>query len=402
MRNRVGHIFLCSVSILLLSLQLFAQISTDKTYGDERKQAFEVYKANRNLEALPLFEDLLKRNSKDSDVMVGLADCLIHRAATIEDQNAAAKERLRARDLLLKAQQLGNNNNIVLNLLQTIPADGVVNYESGPAGLAMQAGEAAFAKGDFEEAIKNYSRVLELEPTKYSAALFIGDSYFAEKNFPLAGQWYDRASQIDPNTETAYRYYADMLTNQGEMEKARTKAINAVVAEPYNPITWRGLQQWAIANKLQLTFVHIQTPDNTSQKDPTHINININPNQPSEQMSVWLVYSMARARWRGDEFKKHFPSESEYRHSLAEESDALNIAASVLKEDSKKKKALLKQSADLAVLLKLSETQLIEPYVLLSAPDQGIARDYEAYREHNRDKLTEYLSDFIVPPAPSK
>jgi hypothetical protein len=45
---------------------------------------------------------------------------------------------------------------------------------------------------------------------------------------------------------------------------------------------------------------------------------------------------------------------------------------------------------------------LIEPYVLLSAPDQGIARDYEAYREHNRDKLTEYLSDFIVPPAPSK
>jgi len=401
-RNRVGQILFCSVSIFFSSLQLVAQIGTDKTYGDERKQAFEVYKANKHLEALPMFEDLLKRNPKDSDVMVGLADCLIHGAATIEDQHAAAEVRVRARDLLVKAQQLGNNSNIVLNLLQTIPTDGVVNYENGPAGLAMQAGEAAFAKGDFEEAIKDYSRVLELEPTKYSAALFIGDSYFGEKNFLQAGQWYDRASQIDPNTETAYRYYADMLTKQGDMEKARNKAISAVVAEPYNPITWRGLQQWAIANKLQLTSVHIQTPENVSQKDATHINININPNQPSEQMSVWLAYSMAKAKWRGDEFKKHFPAESEYRHSLAEESDALTIAASVLKEDSKKQKTLKKESADLTVLLKLSQAKMIEPYVLLSAPDQGIARDYAAYREHNREKLTEYLSEFIVPPAPAK
>jgi hypothetical protein len=68
----------------------------------------------------------------------------------------------------------------------------------------------------------------------------------------------------------------------------------------------------------------------------------------------------------------------------------------------KKKQTLIKQSADLAVLLKLSETKMIEPYVLLSAPGQGIVRDYEAYREQNRSKLKEYLSEFIVPPAPAK
>jgi hypothetical protein len=39
--------------------------------------------------------------------------------------------------------------------------------------------------------------------------------------------------------------------------------------------------------------------------------------------------------------------------------------------------------------------------VLLSAPDAGIARDYAAYREKNRATLETYLSDFVVPSAPS-
>jgi len=30
---------------------------------------------------------------------------------------------------------------------------------------------------------------------------------------------------------------------------------------------------------------------------------------------------------------------------------------------------------------------MIEPYVLLSAPDQGIAADYAAYRDLHRDQL---------------
>jgi len=45
---------------------------------------------------------------------------------------------------------------------------------------------------------------------------------------------------------------------------------------------------------------------------------------------------------------------------------------------------------------------MIEPYILLSAADQGIAQDYAAYRKKNRSKLEEYMSTFIVPPAPPK
>jgi hypothetical protein len=40
---------------------------------------------------------------------------------------------------------------------------------------------------------------------------------------------------------------------------------------------------------------------------------------------------------------------------------------------------------------------MIEPYVLLSAPDREIAADYVAYRDLHRDQLEQYFSDFIVP-----
>jgi len=36
--------------------------------------------------------------------------------------------------------------------------------------------------------------------------------------------------------------------------------------------------------------------------------------------------------------------------------------------------------------------KMIEPYVLLSAPDQGIAADYAAYRDLHRDQLEKSLS----------
>jgi len=43
---------------------------------------------------------------------------------------------------------------------------------------------------------------------------------------------------------------------------------------------------------------------------------------------------------------------------------------------------------------KLYQAKMIERYVLLNAADQGIAQDYPAYREKNREKLEQYLSKF--------
>jgi tetratricopeptide (TPR) repeat protein len=397
--------------LILVCALCSVQAQTENAAQDsktERQKAIELFNQGKQLEALPLFEDMVKQNPDDSQMLLGLASCLVNHSATLEDDDAAIKERVRARELLLKAQELGNNSTLLQNLLQLLPPDGHLTFNKTPADQAMQKGEAAFARNDYPEAIKNYSKALELDPTKYSAALFIGDSYFAEKDWAKAGEWYGKAIEINPNTETAYRYYADMLTRNGDQENARKLAIQAVVAEPYNPITWRGLEQWARSNRLALNDVHINAPVNSvSQGDDQHINITMDPSQPTDTSAVWLSYTLDRAKWRTEEFKKHFPDEKEYRHSLAEEAEALSLAAKVCEElvasdnNKKSKSSSLAKDADLRLLLKLDQAKMIEPYVLLSAPDAGIARDYAAYREKNRATLETYLSDFVVPSVPS-
>ena len=390
--------------LLLLSLPLFsataAQSGADDAYRAERKQAVALFNEQKHLEALPLFEELAAKNPDDADVLFGLGACLIDHSATIADEDAAKKERVRAREYLLRAKQLGNTNSLLLNLLDLLPPDGSIRHESNAeVDRAIQSGEAAFAKRDYDEAIANYSRAFALDPKNYAAALFIADSYFAKGDFAKAEEGYERAIQANPDVETAYRYEADMLTKKGAMEKARTRAIQAVVAEPYNPITWRGLAQWANVNHVQLKAIHINMHTVMAENAADGPLITVDPKSSPGAIAVGILYSGTRAIWRKEEFKKRFPQEPQYRHSLAEEADALSVAA---KFELKPGVSLNAIDPDLALLKRLYNANMIEPYILLNAADQGVAQDYPAYRSRNRSRLEDYLSQFVVPPTPSK
>jgi tetratricopeptide (TPR) repeat protein len=371
----------------------------------ERLAAINYAKQQNWLAALPIFEDLYSQNPRDIFVLEGLAQSLIARAVTLTDSRAAGKDRLRARDLLLSAKELGDQSQLsqnLLDVLKPLSASGEIKYaDNGAVDAAMKSGEAAFARHEFDEAIKNYSHALELDPKSYHAALFVGDSYFAEKRFPEAGEWYDRAKKINPNIETAYRYHADMLTKQGDFAAARIQAIEALVAEPYNAIPWRGLAAWGTAAHVQLQRVHVQTGAAVSAAGKENVTITFNADQPPEIAAVWLGYSAERALWSQDKFKKAYPQETQYRHSLAEESNALTAAAKVAEETgAKSPNGVIANDANVQLLLRLYHAGLLDPYILLNGADQGIAQDYAAYREKNRDKVREYLGTFVVPEPP--
>jgi tetratricopeptide (TPR) repeat protein len=172
---------------------------SDENYKTQRAQAMALFKVHKEVEALPLFEELSKRNPDDADVLAALGICLVAHASTLPDESAGKQERVRARAILMRAKQLGSTNGVMLNLLELIPLDGSVHHDTRPdVDQAFQAGELAFAKRDYDEAIKNYSRAFELDSQNYSAVLFIGDSYFAKKDFPNALVWYDRAIAVIP------------------------------------------------------------------------------------------------------------------------------------------------------------------------------------------------------------
>jgi tetratricopeptide (TPR) repeat protein len=326
-----------------------------------------------------------------------LAACLVEHAATLPDQEGGGKERLRARELLDRAWELGNHSTLAMNLsqlLKQLPESGAIQFSVNPqVDQAMRAGEAAFYRRGFDEALKNYSKALELEPGNYSAALFIGNTYDRQNEFAKSADWYEHAIQLDPNVETAYRYYADMLGKKGDMAKARIMLIHAAVAEPYNRIVWRELHAWAALNHTRITEVFVGVPVDYRDKQATGF---------PDTSEIWQAYREVRANWQTEgEFRKRFPDEKEYRHSLPEESEALTTAAKNLEKQNSNENFAEWISSDesLGLLVKLYQARLIEPYVLFSLGDAGIARDYENFRAKNRKSLEEYLDKFVVPPA---
>jgi tetratricopeptide (TPR) repeat protein len=138
----------------------------------------------------------------------------------------------------------------------------MIRFSANPAvERAMNAGEAAFARRDFDAALTAYAKALELEPTNYFAALFTANAYDRKNDFARASQWYGHAIRLKPDIETAFRYFADMLARQGDMAKARSMLIHAAVAEPYNKIVWREIRAWALINHTAFISVSADPSD---------------------------------------------------------------------------------------------------------------------------------------------
>jgi hypothetical protein len=77
--------------------------------------------------------------------------------------------------------------------------------------------------------------------------------------------------------------------------------------------------------------------------------------------------------------------------------------ASAVREDLKKGKLKTKNlDPGIALLLKLSDSDLLHAHILIDRVDAGIAKDYGSYREKNRDKIRRYLDEYVVPQLSAK
>src|ERR1051325_1143400 len=363
-------------------------------YASERERAFQLYEEGKHLEALPILEKLAEANPSDGPVLQELAFSLISYSATLPDKEARKKVRARARGIFVRAVNLNYNVAVLQPMIAVIPPDGgEIDFSSNKeAEAAMREGESAFAQGKHDQALAAYQRAMLIEPKLYEAPLFIADVYFLRKQWDKAGEWYAKAIAVDPNRETAYRYWSDALLKEGKMAASRLKAIEAIIAEPYNQRAWVGLVQWAQVNTVNLSHPRIAPPN--QEADATFV---IDPKTlSSDDGSMnWTIYKRERAAWDERRFAREFPKEQAYRHSLLEEAQALRAVAEAASKDLKTGKIKTLEPA-LASLVKLNEDGLLEAYILLARPDEGIAQDYDAYRRTNRDKLKRYLAEYVA------
>ena len=387
------------IGFLLLTASPAAFAAQD---DEERQRAFQLFKDNKLSEALPLFEKLAAAHPDDREVLETLGFLLITNPTCPKDAAARKQARARGREFLVRAKKLGVNSALLNSLLETVPPDGgddTTFSTKKEVEEAMQEGESAFASGNFSKAIEMYERALLLDPTLYEAALFTGDVYFKTADQQKAGEWFARAISINPDRETAYRYWGDSLMKQGRVTEAGDKFVEAFIAEPYNRLARTGFINWG--QKVHITLAHpkVELPANVTQKQEGGTTITLDPNMlkkddKSGSGAAWMTYGMIRAGWPQSEFAKQYPNETKYRHSLKEEAAALRGALKVLEGQ----KGADANSIDpsLQILKKLDKEGLLEAFILLALPDEGIAKDFVAYRKTNVENLRRYVKQYVL------
>jgi tetratricopeptide (TPR) repeat protein len=387
--SRRRHAAVVSLLILILFAAVAGPSALGQSNDPERESALKLYEAGRYADALPLLEKLAVKYPDDPVVLSRLGFTLYVTSSTLKDPAERRKIRERARAILLKSQQHGDDSNLThaaLDALNSPDTTDIPFSNIRDAERAIRDGEAAFAGGDLDAALAHYKRALELDPRLYEAALYAGDMYFKKgyasedkkaggELMDKAGEWFARAAAINADRETAYRYWGDALMWQDRRDDARAKFVEAVVAEPYTRSSWVGLAQWAQKYNVRLAHLRVDVPKEAAAGDP-----------------VWGPYAAARAEWRSRRFAAEFPGESAYRHSLAEESAALRAEAVAASSSAWAGKEL---TTSLQNLVELNKAGLLEAYVLFALTDDGVARDYAAYRKANRDRLRRYLLDYV-------
>jgi tetratricopeptide (TPR) repeat protein len=353
----------------------------------------------------PLFrfwKNLSKKNLTMGILAFSYGFALIGKVKILKDAEARRQLRIEARSWLLKAQQLGVKEALLTSLLEHLPPDGgpdEVFSQVKEADDAMRDGEALYVNGEFAAAAEAYQRALRADPKLYDAALFTGDMYFKLNQNDRAEEWYRRAIELNPNKETAYRYSATPYLKAGKLDEAKKRYIDAVIAEPYNRMSWSGLNQWAAEAGVKLGHPRIEIPTTVKQTGSDAISITVDPkvaDAPDQTGSgTWVLYGLRRVNWKMSEFAKAYPNEKDYRHSLREEVSALGLVVETVKREQKENK-ITRMDESLANLLKLYDEGLLEPYVLFALADPGIAKDYDEYRKANREKLRRYLVEYVT------
>ena len=373
---------------------------TSESVEEMKVRVAALMKETKFTEALPLLEKLVVAEPNEPQTHYYLGNALLGQAANSKDQQARKSLRIRARQAFIRSKELGIGQPNIDAMIQGLPADGSdgaafsQNYE---ANALMDQAEGLFAQGKMDAALNNYQKALALDPKLYHAALFSGDVFMQKEDFAQAEIWYQKAIAIDPNKETAWRYSATPLMKQQKYDQARDRYIEAYISEPYNRFTAAGLTQWAQATRASLAHPQINIPTNVTFDEKGNANISLGADtllgEGKEDGSfAWISYGASRSLWHKEKFARAFPNEQTYRHSLLEEAEALRGVISMATGD----KATKKLSTTLAKLKKLNDEGLLEAYILLARPDQGIARDHPAYLKDNRDKLRRYVVTYVV------
>ncbi|HUF04807.1 MAG TPA: tetratricopeptide repeat protein [Aridibacter sp.] len=374
----------------LAALLFFLSIPSAALAQDEdpdRAEAIKLIEENKYLEALPILERIILSYPSDAELWAHFGIALITNSTVLLTPEERKTEQEKAIKALMRAKQLGTDNDRALDLLdQFESADGSDNFISDDPEVekALREGEAYFGRGEYDEAFKAYERAHKIDPKSYEAVLFMGDCFYAQKKFKEAEPWFAKAVALDPDREMAHRFWGDALLLQEKYGEARDKFVDAIIAEPYGRMGWSSLARWAESTETELGVYQIVPPGND---DGGPVEIKADLLKAEDGTVHWREYSRALAA-RPMAASVPLPK-------FADDIAAWRSVAAAFRKDLKAGR-IKYPDHNLVNLIRLDDLGLLEAYVFLVRPRNHYGADYVAYREKNREKIRTFILRFVI------
>jgi tetratricopeptide (TPR) repeat protein len=397
----LAFVFLFSLASAQAPGPALSQNAADASPADpDVQEAMRLYKEHKLGEAAEWWQKVVARYPGDMAAHEALGSSLLIRAAEQSDQKNKIPDRVQAHAELIRAQELGDNSDLCKALLSAVPEDGSeVRYPNQKeVNAALARGDGALERLDWDGAVKEYSFAVELSPDNYFTPVGIGLKYARSKQWTEAGKWYALSLRINPDGGAAYGNWVEALVEAGEMKEAREKLVQGLLISDGSYINLP-LNMWLNANHLSLKKINIKVPDEYPiGKTGTMIVVDPVWLGKNDGRDAWLMYPRTRRLWKNEKYYNEFHITS-YRHSLAEEVDALSQVVAAFNESLAKGNAKEPDPA-LMLLSRFQREGLLEAFVLLVQHDKEVSAELYRYQTQHRDKLMEFADKYIIPPLP--
>ncbi|MDR1112987.1 MAG: tetratricopeptide repeat protein [Bacteroidales bacterium] len=93
-------------------------------------------------------------------------------------------------------------------------------------------GNAYYAKGDYDKAIEDYSKAIDLMPDDVEAYNYRGNAYALKCDYDKAIEDFSKAIELKPNDAEAYNYRGVAYRKKGDYDKAIEDYSKAIELEP--------------------------------------------------------------------------------------------------------------------------------------------------------------------------
>jgi tetratricopeptide (TPR) repeat protein len=122
---------------------------------------------------------------------------------------------------------------VPINVMKTVLSSKQTTYQGSASYYYLQ-GTIADRQKDWDRAIENYSKAIELDSSYVDAYIDLGGVYFTKGNYQLELQNYISATEVDPNNCDAFHYLATAYEDVGQYDKAFEAFKRALTIDPEN------------------------------------------------------------------------------------------------------------------------------------------------------------------------